>query len=43
MVREVDKDSSLAKALTGVDLTVGKHTTPLPDYNDRTLFPIRYF
>lgn len=35
---------TLAKALTGADLTGSQHTpTPLPDYNDRTLFPIRYF
>ncbi|EME8621946.1 effector protein PipB, partial [Salmonella enterica] len=31
---------TLAKALTGADLTGSQHTpTPLPDYNDRTLFP----
>ncbi|EFR6734062.1 SPI-2 type III secretion system effector PipB, partial [Salmonella enterica] len=31
---------TLAKALTGADLTGSQHTpTPLPDYNDKTLFP----
>ncbi|MFG5991284.1 effector protein PipB, partial [Salmonella enterica subsp. enterica serovar Pomona] len=32
---------TLAKALTGADLTGSQHTpTPLPDYNDRTLFDL---
>ncbi|ECO6365486.1 SPI-2 type III secretion system effector PipB [Salmonella enterica subsp. enterica] len=31
---------TLAKSLTGADLTGSQHTpTPLPDYNDKTLFP----
>ncbi|WP_404947912.1 SPI-2 type III secretion system effector PipB [Salmonella enterica] len=35
---------TLAKALTGADLTGSQHTpTPLPDYNDETLFPHQIF